>query len=350
MVNPRYDPARPHHTARGFRNVHTGDAPKGLLAVARWRLSSPCPVPPPGGWAIPVTQPLATFLRMNRTIGTFTWIGHATVLLQIEGLNVLTDPILSERASPVQWAGPRRRVPVLALEELPRIDLALISHNHYDHLDRATVYALARQSGGSPRFVVPLGMGRWFDQAGIAHVEELDWWESVEAGPLRVHSVPAQHWSGRVPTFDYDATLWCGFVVESRGYRFLYTGDTGYSPHAREIGERFDRFDLAAIPIGGYEPRWFMREHHVNPEEAVEMHRELRARHSLGIHWGTFMLTDEPFDEPPKRFHAAARARGLDLDAVFTMAIGETRLLAEPGRRWSPGERAEHAEQSECVS
>ncbi|MGH3851177.1 MAG: MBL fold metallo-hydrolase, partial [Pseudonocardiaceae bacterium] len=267
-------------------------------------------------------------LKANHAEPTMTWIGHATLLLQLGGVNILTDPHLTERASPFPFIGPQRWVPpALNFRELPHIDIVLLSHNHYDHLDRGTVTRLNRQPGGPPKFYVPLGLKAWFVNEGIGNVVELDWWERARELGLTLHFVPMQHWSSRT-SFDRNRSLWGGWVVEQPSFRFIFCGDTGYSQDFQDIARRFGSFDLAAIPIGAYEPRWFMKTQHVNPEEAVRIHRDLHARHSVAIHWGTFALTDEPLDEPPRRLAEALAAARIAPEQFFVMKHGETRSLA----------------------
>ncbi len=249
-----------------------------------------------------------------------TWIGHSTLLVRMDGVTFLTDPIFSERASPVSFAGPRRLVaPGVPLAALPLIDFVTLSHDHYDHTDVASIRALARQGA---RFVVPLGLGDLVRDAG-GHAVELDWWQSVEMDGVRVHAVPAQHFCGRSLT-DADRRLWAGWVVEGPTRRFYHAGDTGYFDGFAAIGARLGPIDLAAVPIGAYDPPSIMRFVHLNPEEAVRAARDVRAAHAVAMHWGTFDLTDEPLDEPPRRFRAAARAAGLD-ERAWVLAVGETR-------------------------
>jgi N-acyl-phosphatidylethanolamine-hydrolysing phospholipase D len=261
-------------------------------------------------------------------------------------LNFLTDPHLSDRASPVSFAGPKRvQAPGISLRELPRIDVVLLSHNHYDHLDETSVRALNAQRGGPPLFVVPLGVKAWMANVGITNVRELDWWDSFtvpsanNTGPVEVHFTPVQHWSAR-GLGDRRATLWGGYAVFASDFHLYFSGDTGYSKDFLDTQAKFaDRhtaakgggFDLALIAVGAYEPRWFMKEQHVNPAEAVQIYQDLRAKTAVGVHWGTFNLTDESLDQPPKDLAAARSAKDLP-DAAFTvMAIGETRRYPKRG-------------------
>jgi L-ascorbate metabolism protein UlaG (beta-lactamase superfamily) len=183
-----------------------------------------------------------------------------------------------------------------------------------------------RKGGDSTLFLVPLGMKKWFQKRGIGNVAELDWWEDHGLGTLRIIAVPMQHWSKRNPLIRNNR-LWASWIVMSEDFRFYFGGDTGYSPHFREIGDKFGPFDLSAMPIGAYEPRWFMRRHHVNPEEAVQAHIDLGAEKSIGIHWGTFMLTDEPLDEPPELLKKALKEKGIPEDRFKVLMHGETVVL-----------------------
>lgn len=301
-----------HHRDGTFQNNYIAFEPKGLVELLRWQLEAAWNQrPKPAQAPTPEVRADLAFIKSNAKAGArmqaaVTWVGHATLLVQAGGLNVLTDPIFSERASPFSFMGPKRHVaPGVSLAHMPRIDVVLISHNHYDHLDEASVVALGAQAGGSPLFVVPLGLKAWLAKQGVSNVVELDWWQSHHVGAVEVMLTPVQHWSAR-GVHDRMTTLWGGFAVLAPNLRWFFAGDTGYSPDFKDTRQRlaqragFERLDLALIPIGAYEPRWFMQTQHVNPDEAVQVHLDLGAKQSIGVHWGTFELTDEPLDEPPQ--------------------------------------------------
>lgn len=261
------------------------------------------------------------FFRAPAASPRVTWIGHATVLVEMDGVRFLTDPIWSTTASPVSFIGPPRRVPPgLDLDALPPIDFVLISHNHYDHLDLDTLERLAARDSRT-RFVVPLGNGDLLRRAGLRRVIELDWTGTTRIGAVDVHCLPAQHWSKR-GLADDDRALWASWAVLGPSRRFYYAGDTGYFSGFGEIGRALGPFDLAAVPIGAYAPRAMMRLSHMNPEEAWQAALDLRASAALGVHYGTFDLSDEPADEPPLRFRAAAGTRP---DDAWILAIGEAK-------------------------
>lgn len=255
------------------------------------------------------------------------WLGHATVLLRFGALHLLTDPHLGRRASPLPFLGPKRHVPAPAAPgQLPSIDVVLISHNHYDHLDDWSIRALLRANPGLSCYA-PLGLGPWLRRRGVRHVHELDWWQKHGHQDLEIHCVPAQHWSAR-GLFDRNRTLWCGWIVKAKGLNFYFSGDTGYTPRLQEISSRLGAPDLAALPIGAYAPRWFMRPQHVDPPEAVQLHRELGVRRSLAIHWGTFELADDSLDEPVELLERALVQDGLGTDDFWILRQGESRPLS----------------------
>lgn len=343
-VNPYFDPSKVHHTPQGFRNSDGSAGGKGLGALVRWyveRTLDGVPKPPSthvNGYAFPLSRPDLAFLHANRREPSLTWIGHATLLVQIGGLNVLTDPHFSDRAFAVQWMGPKRRVPLtVKLDELPPIDVVVISHAHYDHLDETTVEALVKQPGGAPLFAVPLGLERWLEARGARRVLAFDWWQTVHVAGIELHFVPARHWSARTP-FDRNTSLWGGWVLRTKDFSFYFAGDTGYSRDFVEIGERFGGFDLAAIPVGAYLPRWFMKDQHVDPDEAVRIHLDVRARQSVGIHWGSFELTDEPLDAPIGELAQARSRHGIAASAFVLYQHGETRRYGPSPPRLMPGQ------------
>ncbi|MFP5384078.1 MAG: MBL fold metallo-hydrolase [Gammaproteobacteria bacterium] len=315
-----------HHREGWFRNNYNTDR-HGVAAFLRWMREKRGLWPTPKHFA--VEHPDHEWLAENRTASTLTWIGHVTFLFQHAGLTVLTDPVFGERASPLSFAGPKRYTPpALHVDQLPVIDIVLLSHNHYDHLDRDAAKRIAKRSDGRTRWLVPLKMADWFRREGIENVTELDWWDETEPVTgrhgVRAWFVPAQHFSGRGVN-DRNATLWGGWVLEVDGFRLYFAGDTGYGKDFADIGSVFSGFDLSLIPIGAYDPQWFMNAVHVNPEDAVRIHRDVQSRRSIGMHWGTFILTDEPVDEPPHRLARALVEQGVDPQAFTVMRHGETR-------------------------
>lgn len=254
-----------------------------------------------------------------------TFINHITFLLQFDGLNILTDPVYSERVSPFRSVGPKRvRDPGLAFGALPPVHLVLITHNHYDHLDIETLLRL--QDAHSPRFVTTLGNRAFLAEFGIHAVDELDWWQSVDVAGAKVTLTPAQHWSSRRPR-NRNRTLWGGFVVSTAGCRVYFAGDTGYGGHFREVRERLGRMDVSLLPIGAYEPRWFMRDQHMNPDDAVRAHLDLQTKVSVGTHFGCFQLTDEGIDDPPRDLASARERHAVSPEAFLALETGETRVL-----------------------
>ncbi|MBN1914588.1 MAG: MBL fold metallo-hydrolase [Parachlamydiales bacterium] len=250
------------------------------------------------------------------------WVNHSTFLIHVQGVSFLTDPIWNNTCSPIGIIGKRKHLPPFPIEHLPNIDFVLISHNHYDHLDLFTIKKLARQF---PKicWVVPLGLKKWLARKGIYHVEELGWWKHFQKGIVRIDAVPAQHFSGRWG-FDYNKTLWCGFVITIGKKKIYFSGDTAYNMvDFAKIGETFRGFDLSLIPIGSYEPRRFMKPIHISPEDAVKIHKEVRSRKSIGMHWKTFRLSDEHMNQPPYDLFLAMKRASLDLSSFFVLEPGE---------------------------
>jgi N-acyl-phosphatidylethanolamine-hydrolysing phospholipase D len=331
-----------HHTENGrFANPWPGATARGFGSVLRWKLIDSVRHPPP-----PDPDP-AVLPRISGNEGTRqlfaaqsaksafqlagTWLGHSTVLLELAGKRILTDPVWSQRVSPLSWAGPKRWVPPqVALDALPPLDLIVLSHNHYDHLDRATVEWLARHQPEVP-WVAPLKLGATLRRFGVRQVLEHDWWDTTEIAGITVTATPAQHFSSR-HFFDRNATLWCGYAFQIGNRRIYFAGDTGYHPEFAEVGRRLGPFDLMLIPVGAYEPRWFMRAVHMNPEDAIAAIRDIASAHPelpvprvLPIHWGTYKLTDEPMDEPPRRFRERWIEAGLPKERLWLLGHGERR-------------------------
>jgi L-ascorbate metabolism protein UlaG (beta-lactamase superfamily) len=309
-----------HHLRRGFRNLD--DDYRYGLGDRAWRfVRRGFELRAPRGERPAVVRNDGASLRANGTDPTVTWVGHSTFLVQLDGVNILTDPQWSDRASPVDFAGPRRLVaPGVAFGDLPPIHAVVISHDHYDHLDAETVDRLAREH--RPRFFVPLGLRAWLADRGITDVVELDWWQTAEFRGLTVACTPAQHSSGRGLTDQY-LRLWASWAVMGSTKRFFFAGDTGYDPRFRAIGERFGPFDLAAIPIGGYSAYRTRHPNHVNPEEAIQLFEDVRGRLLVPMHWGTFDMNREPFREPPEWLARVAVDRGLE-EQVAVLSPGQT--------------------------
>ena len=331
--------SKAHHTPTGFKNNYTPEVNKSFGDFLRWQWES---------WGLDKTASSTTpsvqadlALLKAPASPTVTWMGHATALVQANGLNVLVDPIFSERASPVQIFGPKRaQPPGVAMADLPDIDAVLISHNHYDHLDRISVAQLdekAKAAGKTTLFIVPLGLKAWFNGIGIDSVVELDWWEYHDIKGVEFHITPVQHRSARSIN-DRSATLWGGWAVLGADFHWYYAGDTGYSRDFTDTAKHYAQrqtealgggFDLALVPVGAYEPRWFMSQQHVNPMESVRIHQDVGAKRSIGVHWGTFALTDELLDQPPRDLAIARQALGVTEADFGLLAIGESRQIAK---------------------
>jgi L-ascorbate metabolism protein UlaG (beta-lactamase superfamily) len=255
-----------------------------------------------------------------------TFINHSTFLIQVDGVNILTDPIYSQRASPLRWAGPRRmRSPGIKFENLPRIDVVLISHNHYDHLDLPTIRTIS--GSHHPKFITPLGVSAYLTGQQIAGVSELDWWQNEEVkNGIIIQAVPAQHFSGR-GLFDRDATLWCGFTIKTSKGLIYFAGDSGYNENIfKEIAEKTGSIKISILPIGAYKPYWFMSAVHTSPEDAVKAHIDLKSRNSIASHFGTFPLADEGHDDPPKDLLVALK-KGLEAETFVALGQGEVKIF-----------------------
>ncbi len=301
-----------------FKNLD-GSGPHPFSTVFKWgvldklggrRRKSPPRAP------VPRVEPDLTVLATPPAPGEgarLTWLGHASWLVQLDGLSLLIDPVLRDAINVVI----RRNVPPgVSIERLPPITASLVSHNHYDHLDLPTLTQV-----GAP-VVTGLGQAPLFQGTRLA-CTELDWWQPTQVGPVKVTYVPAQHWSRRGLN-DSNEMLWGGFVVEGSSARLYHSGDTAWFEGFAEIGRRFPGLDAAMLPIGAYDPQWFMSKQHMNPEEAVRAFEALGARRFLAMHWGTFKLTDEPLDEPPQRLDAEWNRRGWGREALHVLAVGES--------------------------
>lgn len=307
-----------HFDGKRFFNPHI-NTDRGLTDLWRWQRSrDPQPWPVTVAAASP-SVPVHPVID-DETI-VVTYIGQATILIQCAGINILTDPIFSQRASPLGWIGPKRvRDPGIAMDELPPIHLILLSHNHYDHMDLPSLRHL--HARWSPKLVTGLGNGAYLAARGLPGARELDWWQDCEILPdTRVTFVPAQHWSKR-GLFDRRTTLWGGLVVQSRTGRVYFAGDTGYPAHFSEIRHHLGEPDIALLPIGAYEPRWFMGPQHMNPDDAVRAHLDLGAHQSIAMHFATFPLTDEGIDAPAQELEKARRRHGVTPDRFIVPEFG----------------------------
>jgi N-acyl-phosphatidylethanolamine-hydrolysing phospholipase D len=353
-ATPSATATRAHHRpGGGFQNPWPGSERSGIGGLLRWMLLErrgvpSAPDPALVATAYPRATPSFVTPRAPADVLTATWIGHSSFLVQIGGWNVLLDPVFGERASPVPFAGPRRfTAPGLALPALPPLDLVLHSHDHYDHLDAPTVRALAA-AHPQARWLAPLGVGDTLASLGAPAVQEADWGDTLDLGPVRVACVPAQHFSGRGLS-NRDASLWCGWTLHGRHASpaltpgVLYAGDTGLHPEFAAIARARGPFALALLPIGAYAPRWFMRPVHCDPDDALAAYTAVAAAQAEshptspppvfgGMHFGTFVLTDEPVDEPPRRIRAAWAAAGRDAAQLWVPRHGETWAGARTAR------------------
>lgn len=314
-----------HHTADGFQNLYVKDPDKSVFDFLAMKYFGD------DVWAdhaarageVPTVDLDPKILQSPPAALQITWLGHSTFLLQRDGINILTDPIFGDRASPFPFAGPKRYVRhAIDYALLPKIDYVVISHNHYDHLDTVAVERL----GNQPVYLVPLGLGPWLAEHGVRpeRVREMDWWAKASFASLEVQAMPSQHWSARGLN-DRRETLWASWLLDIAGRKVWFAGDTGYNDvQFKEIGQAAGGIDVGLIPIGGYLPRDFMRSYHVNPEEAVLIHRDIGARVSIGMHWGTLPLTAEGPGDPALELARQRKAHGLAPDSFITMAIGGT--------------------------
>lgn len=323
ISGPRYrGPRSDHFNGKAFTNPE-GVQPKAGLEVFKWMLNRKR-----GPWKEVNAceygrRPLTRFKDGIRV----TFINHSTFLIQVDDVNILTDPVWSKRVSPFSWIGPKRmRPPGIRFEDLPRIHLVLLTHNHYDHLDLQTMRMVF--GGHHPRIVAPLGVKKFLDDHYITGAVEADWWQEVEAvKALKVQAVPAQHFSGR-GFMDRDATLWCGYVIRSTAGNIYFAGDTGYNPITfREIGERCAPIKLSMLPIGAYKPAWFMAPIHASPEESVIIHMDTKSQRSIAMHFGTFPLADDSADDPVNDLEIALKKFQVAPENFIVFKEGEARIF-----------------------
>ncbi len=311
-----------HHVDGGFRNTDPNFEEAAFTKMAPWVIGKLGSVLSKPSADIPHTYNDGSIFKQSKAY-TVTWIGHSTCFIQCDGINILTDPVWSDKIGPVSWAGDARAVdPGIELNKLPPIDIVLISHNHYDHLDEQTILTLAKNP--ATRFFVPLRIRDWFEDRGISNVEELDWWEGVSYNGLKIICTPTQHFSGRWLS-DHNSTLWCSWVVLGKKRRLYFGGDTGYFNGFTDIGKKFGPFDLTVLPIGAYEPRELMKPVHMNPADAVQAFLDLKGKKMMAVHWGTFKQTDEPLEEPPKKLQEEIVKRNLHPEDFLIFMVGETR-------------------------
>jgi L-ascorbate metabolism protein UlaG (beta-lactamase superfamily) len=304
-----------HFDGRRFFNP-SGPVQQTFSAVPRMLLERGTP------WPARIDEPPQIPAALNGATAVITFIGHATFLIQTAAGNILTDPMYSQRAGPMNVLGPRRvRQPGVRFDDLPPIAVVVLSHNHYDHCDRPTLRRLARRF--DPLVVTPLGNAPLVRSTGMRRVEELDWWQEATSSPLSIVLTPAHHFAARTP-FDRNRALWGGFMLTVAGTRLLFAGDSAYAPLFADIRTRLGPPDVAMLPIGAYEPRWFMRAVHMNPAEAVQAHLDLQARQSIAMHFGTFHLTKEGIDEPARALEAACRAGAVPRSQFHMPAFGES--------------------------
>lgn len=328
LDNEKQEEKPAHHAEDGFSNPYVEKGKRGFFKYLKMRYFSKEEFADyeSNAHKIPrVATDLEVILNPPDVLQV-TWIGHATMLIQYKGINILTDPMFSDRASPLNFLGPKRHnPPSVALKDIPEIDYIVISHSHYDHLDKKTIL----QIGSGPKWLIPLGLKQWFLGLGIKenNVIEFDWWDMKKFGNATITATPAQHWSAR-SLWDRNKTLWASWMLQIDDKAIWYSGDTGYNPYQfNEIGREFKTIDLALISIGAYEPRWFMKEMHINPAEAVQIHQDIKSKHSIAVQWGTFQLTSEPIDDPPLKLKEALARERIPSQEFELLKIGEIKVI-----------------------
>lgn len=322
LSGPTYKgPVSDHFDGKRFINP-TGMKAKGLTDVMQWMLKRK-----QGPWKERKDVPFGEKPISNSHELRITYVNHSTFLIQVGGVNILTDPVWSERTSPFHFAGPKRmRPPGIRFEDLPVIDVVLLSHNHYDHLDLPIVKKIFDRH--QPKVITPLGVKALLEQNGIKGHGDLDWWDEITLNDsLTIQALPAQHFSGR-GTFDRDATLWCGYMIKREEGNVYFVGDTGYNEHTfKEIGERCAPIAVALVPIGAYKPQWFMSPIHCSPEEAVKIHMEVKAKISIADHYGTFALADDGQHDPGAELVLAMEKFGLPKEEFILLMEGEPMIF-----------------------
>lgn len=307
-----------HFDGKTFHNPGGRNDLKSFWQVLKWKWTADAKE-----WPSSLTNnehPWRPLLEGEKFSATF--INHSTFLLQLPGLNVLTDPVYSERVSPFRFAGPKRvRPPGIRFDDLPAIDVVIISHNHYDHLDLETLKQLDGKF--KPLFIVALGDDKLLLKNGIQNVKALDWWEEVRVKDTRFIFTPSQHWSAR-SLWDKNECLWGSFMVDNGVSKIYFAGDTGHGPHFKNTAARLGNPDLSLLPIGAYKPRWFMQFHHMDPEDAVKAHKDLGSKNSIAIHYGTFQLSDEGPDEPVKDLILAREKHQIGPREFMVLEEGES--------------------------
>lgn len=301
----------------------SGVEAKSFWDVLKWKTSTT-----PTEWpeSLPKEYNFENKKDINDTQIAVTFINHSSFLLQFNDLNILTDPVFSKRVSPISWAGPKRvREPGMSFKELPRIDIVIVSHNHYDHLDVESLKILNQKF--TPIFLIPVGDAKLLKSYGITNFKELHWWQTaLFSDDLRICFTPSQHFSNR-GLFDKDKSLWGSYMLSYKGKNVYFGGDTGYSNHFKKIAKHFKNISLSLLPIGAYEPRWFMRDVHTNPKDAVIAHKDLNSKLSIGMHFGTFQLTDEGINDPVYDLKDALKKQNLSTEEFITLGVGQTKIF-----------------------
>lgn len=316
-----HGPKSDHFNGEKFSNYNSLQTDKSLWTLLKWRFSGDKATWPE--W-VESSQQQVPQTRVKEGI-SLTFINHSTVLIQVQGVNILTDPTYADRASPFSWIGPKRvRLPGVAFDSLPPIDIVLVSHNHYDHFDVPTLTKIAQRD--NPLILFGLGSSNLLEEKEQTRFLEMDWKDRQSVKQIPITFERAQHWSARWID-DRREHLWGSFILETKEGKIYFAGDTGYSDHFNYIGRTYGPFKLCLLPIGHYEPRWFMKNAHVNPEESVKAHKELGCEQSLGIHFGTFPLTDESIEQPLIDLENALKENQVSPQDFFTLDFGETKKI-----------------------